>query len=155
VSAGQALERFPEPPARKELEVRDRLLRVEAHEIEIAPEPPVLEPVVEDEGVGAEFLEEPPADFRAVWSHGNRETGEGAGELHGLVSGLLGRSENATPVRDENEVGLRPSAVTTREDGDLLASREEIPRESGDDGGLPAPPDGEVSDAHHLRGKLH
>jgi hypothetical protein len=86
MSAREILERLAKPPARKEPQTRNRLARVEAHEVEVAAEPPVLEPVVEQEHVRAEPLEELSTDGGAVRPDGDGEAGNSACQLERLVA---------------------------------------------------------------------
>jgi hypothetical protein len=103
MSSSEASKRLAESSPWKKPQALERLLRVEADEVEIAAQPAVLESVVEEKDVRTELLEDLAPHDRAVRSDGDGETRNRPRELERLIAAILGRGVDLPSIRSEHE----------------------------------------------------
>jgi len=159
--AAEVADRLAEDAAGQKAVVAEGVGFVHQEEIELAAEREVLEAVVEEENVGAKFLDGVLAGLDSVFVHQHNDAGEIAGEHEGLVPGFGGIEEDVLAVADDLGRGVLAVAepappadikrlgaafVTAAEDGDVAAALGEGTGEFFDDGGLARAADGEVAD---------
>ncbi len=160
--AAQVFDGFAQDAAGEQVAVAEGVGLVHKEEVEPALERQVLETVVEDKGVAAEFLDGVGAGLDAVFVHQHDDAGEVAREHEGFVAGDLGIEEDGLAVTDDARrrlggvgepiPGFFPEGrclalVAAGEDGDLAAAVAEGAGKGLDDGGLAGAAHGEV--AHH------
>jgi hypothetical protein len=67
VGAGQRGQRFAKTSNREQFPSRERVERIDQHNVAVAPEAAMLESIVEDEDVGASELLQPLAGVESIW----------------------------------------------------------------------------------------
>jgi hypothetical protein len=126
---------------------RAEVARVHAHDVEVAQEPQVLEPVVEHEHARAERRLQGAAGGDAVASHRHHHSGEGPREHHGLVPRLRDVRRHAHAVPDDEDVAAERSTVPAAEDGHGTSRVAQHRGRQLDEGSLAPAAHGEVADA--------
>ena len=106
VGAGEVCWRLAQGAPREHVLVAKRLLTVDEHDIHAAaPKFPVLESIVEQQGVAAELFDGVPAAFDPVFVYEHHDVAEVAGEHEGFVASGLRIEQERTAVGDHPRRG--------------------------------------------------
>ena len=165
--AGQVGRRFAQGAARQQPPAAEGLLAVNQHDVLAATAQfPILETVVEQQGVAPELLNGVTAALDAVLVHQHDHVLEVGREHVRLVAGHFGIQQQGFAVRNdargrgvipEKELVEQPlvdrggfGSVAARENGHVPALVAQLARELLNHGSFPGAADGEVSDRNDL-----
>lgn len=136
VCAAEGIDGFTEPARGEAALAEERSRGVDEDEVEVAVDAPVLEAVVEDDGVDALRLDEGSEPGEAIGLGDDREIRED-GEVLGVLVGERGAG----------------GTVASHGDGGAMGGVEGPAEDLHDEGGLPGAADGEVADADDGNGE--
>jgi len=130
VGSAEGCERFPEESAGKDPVAAEGIRGVDRHDVEVPPQPPMLEAVVEDDHIGPE-LPGPPGRRRSIPIGDVGHAGQHDRQLRSLVA-------------DPGPAGRVPSADHRR----LQALPGEMPRDPGHQRGFAGASERQIADRH-------
>ena len=145
--------RFTQEPCRKRDAVGEGGAGVQQEDVQVAPQPQMLVPVIEDEQVGAEFLHGAQPRLVPVGTDDHQQPRHLFGEQARLVPRLLGGEEHPGPIGHDPDLAPRGSAIAARQHGDALAPGDQVLGDPGDHRGFPGPAQGDVPHRDHRTGQ--
>ena len=111
VGARERRRRLAESAPREEAARPPRRASIQADDLHVLQESPLLEPVVEQHHVGPEVGSRPPPRLEAVLADHDADAGKPPGQQERLVTCPLGRQPWRSAIRDQLDRRARPPAV--------------------------------------------